>query len=181
MKRLSIFSFLIVMFGLVVFTGNETPVSAAELEEEPALTFDITKDEFQETSYVDEEGNEVTLSIEPVIKQETGNYSTQASDAQYSFPYGTSSYKVKGTNGMLTATYYVDVNVPRTNINNSTIKDAYDENYFCFGCEISSPDLDFGSKWAEFTCTTTFLGLTSNFNKLRVELEGNMLHIYRQF
>lgn len=186
MRKLKVFSFLIAMIGIFVFTVNETQANAAELvdKQEPELTFDITKNEFQETTFVDGEGNEVTLSIEPVIKQNTkksSDFSTLATSSQYYFPYGTSTYKVKGTNGMLTATYYIDVNVPSTNIYNSKITKAYDSNYFCVGCTISDPKLVYTSSSATFTCTTSFLGYTSNSNRLRVILSGNVLSIYKEF
>ncbi len=139
------------------------------------MRFDITKNELQESTFIDDEGNEITFSIEPIVKQ------ISIFDAGYLFPYGTSSYKVKGSNRLLTVTYYIDVNVPKSNINNSKILDAYDEDYFCFGCTISDPELDHTSKTATFTCTTSFLGNTSNSNRLRVTLNGNALTIDRDF
>ncbi|CAM5213618.1 hypothetical protein UACE39S_04318 [Ureibacillus acetophenoni] len=185
MRKLKIFSFLVVIYGMFLFTTNETQVSAAELvdNQEPLLKFDITKNEPQETTFIDENGNEVTLSIEPVVKKKSLG-SINANDYGYLFPYGTSSYKVKGSNGLLTVTYYIDVFVSKVSDANSKILRAYEETYFCFGCAISDPDLAVNTKGNEaiFKCTTTFLGYASNSNKLRSTLSnGNELWVSIEF
>ncbi|CAM5197112.1 hypothetical protein UACE39S_06055 [Ureibacillus acetophenoni] len=105
--------------------------------------------------------------IEPVVKKKSLG-SINANDYGYLFPYGTSSYKVKGSNGLLTVTYYIDVFVSKVGHANSKILRAYEETS-ALVVQSRDPDLAVNTKGNEaiFKCTTTFLGYASKFNKIK--------------
>ncbi|HHW36540.1 MAG TPA: DUF5626 family protein [Bacillales bacterium] len=110
MKKLKLLGFLFAAISLLVLGSNSPEAYAAEsniIEAE----FDLSKNEPQEVTYVNEDGEEVTISIEPV---EDGPISLNS----HTFPYGTTRYAVRATSGYTTMGFDVNVYVP-SDINQS--------------------------------------------------------------
>ncbi|MDQ0178124.1 hypothetical protein J2S08_004027 [Bacillus chungangensis] len=54
--------------------------------------------------------------------------------------------------------FYIDVNVPRSNINNSKITKAYDPDHWMIGGSLSDTSLTYSNKTAKYSANASWLG-----------------------
>lgn len=160
--------------GLLLFGTEGTQAYASEnTTEEFEMQFDITEDEPQEVTFVKENGEEVTMSVEPVPEVESA-FSTLAT---HYFPYGTSTYKVSATSGYMGMSFYIKVNVPQSNTSGSSITSAYDKANWVIGGYLSDESLTRpSSKSAKYTANVIWLGgMGSATCWLKASLSNNVL------
>lgn len=153
-----IFSILAVTISFFILGSQSGKVYAADempgIENE--IEFDLSKGVNQEITHTDDEGEEVTVSLEPV--DNVGLDNTFTTMKGHAFPFGTSSYKVIVTRPHMGMHFYVTVNVPKSNPNNARITKAYNANYWILGGSISGTKLERSNKVAKYSGNASLMG-----------------------
>lgn len=129
-------------------------------------------------TYIDEKGQEITISIEPVQKnsggKESGGISIQ--DSSHLLPYGTTSYKVSASSGLMGMSFYVDVYVPQSNISGSKFLKAYDKSFYVIGGTLTDEELTCGTKEAKYTANLSAMGGLGGAKPwVKATLSGNLI------
>ncbi|HLR72212.1 MAG TPA: DUF5626 family protein [Pseudogracilibacillus sp.] len=161
-----LFSILIVTISFLIFGGQSEKAHANEksiIENE--IEFDLSKNEVQSTTYNDKNGEEVTVSIEPVKSELESIYENINQDNTFTtyqkghaFPFGTSSYKVIVTRPHMGMSFFVTVNVPKSNPSNAKITKAYNANHWILGGTISETKLTRTNKVAKYSGNSSLMG-----------------------
>ncbi|KON89955.1 hypothetical protein AF332_26105 [Sporosarcina globispora] len=191
MGKLKWLGFLVVAVGIMVLGSGFSNASAVEIgknndkkTEEFELQFDMTMEDVQEKKYVKENGEEVTVTIEPVeTVEEPGLEHSQPSGnglisplATHYFPYGTTTYKVSAFTPYLGMSYYIKVYVPSGNISGSKITSAYDANYWIIGGYLSGIGLTRSDKLANYSADAIWMGgLGASNVYLKASLSNNVI------
>jgi hypothetical protein len=182
MKKCKWLGFLLVVVSCFFVFGFDT--SKAQAEEltttEVQSTFDLTKNEIQQSTIINEEGEEITITIEPIDTPITNIGKSASSSitplASHLFPYGTSTYKVSAYTPYLGISYYIKVYVPSGNIDGSKITSAYDANYWIIGGYLSNTKLTRSNKEAKYSADAIWMGGLGAANVyLKATLSGNKL------
>jgi len=91
----------------------------SSLEIPESVDFDLSKNENQEFTFIDENGDEVTFGAEPVLEENEGGYSTLAT---YPISSGYSTWKIYHYSGAINMSYYIKI---YRSGSTSKITDAY--------------------------------------------------------
>lgn len=142
---------------------KENPVVISTLPEE--ANFDLSKNEKQEVTYVDEEGKEITFGIEPIQEESNTALNEQSQlgvkplasllcidNCTSKLPLGTSNWKIYSYSGTVNMSYRIVVN--RTS-SSTRITKAYDLSVTLIGYGESNRKFGFTSKKAEYSATVT--------------------------
>lgn len=186
MGKLKWLGYLVVAVGILVFGSGFSNASADEAEKSPEeflVNFDIANNGVQEEKFVKENGEEVTITVEPVEKPgkkplNPGNPNDDgiSTFATHYFPYGTSTYKVSAFTPYLGMSYYITVYVPSGNISGSKITKAYDANYWIIGGYLSGISLTRSDKLANYSADAIWMGgLGASNVYLKASLSNNVL------
>lgn len=142
---------------------NEKSVAISTLPEE--ASFDLSKPEKQEVTYVNENGEEITFGIEPIQEESTTELNEQnqlnvkplanllcVDNCTSTLPLGTSTWKIYSYSGAVNMSYRIEVY--RTS-SSSSIRRAYDLSVTLIGYSESNRYFGFTSKQAEYSATVT--------------------------
>ena len=147
----------VVILGLFIF-GGYLNASAAELpskecEKENVITFDVASNEMKEVNFTDKEGEEVTITIEPLYEISGDNALSIASltpGHSHLFPYGTTKgFKISGNTPYLGMSYYVDVYIPK-DTSGSKFTNAYGKDHWVIGGYLYDHSLTYTNKAASY-------------------------------
>ncbi|PLR85174.1 DUF5626 family protein [Bacillus sp. V33-4] len=182
MRNWKWFGFLIVVVSILVFGNGTTEAHAAEKPSKTTEnTFDLSKKEVQEVSYVYENGENVTITVEPVPASISGNSSNLGDVSTlgwrpHYFPYGTTTgYKVSATTPYLGLSFYVNVYVP-SNTSNSRFTKAYNANYWVIGATFTDREFTRTDKLVTYEGDFNVLGGFGGANAyLKAHLNNNLL------
>lgn len=152
-----LFSIMLTIVGILVLSYEPTYASELPTASEIETTFDLSQKQPQKFTYLDEDEEEVTISIEPVLDNTDINLFSG-----FAFPYGTSTFKVQAVRPHMGMHFYIKVNIPKTNVKNSTITSAYNPNHWVIGGSISDTSL----KISKNKKTATYSGNASWFGGL---------------
>lgn len=147
---------LIAAFGLFfASTVFATETSAAEFDndgvEEVVAEFDLNKNEAQETTFINENGEQVTVGIIPVESDEISALSTST----HPIKLGNSSFKAYWYTAAINMSYYIDINRTSTSTRITNARDLY---VLGVGYSISRDYWGFSSSKASFEGTATMYG-----------------------
>ncbi|MED0657288.1 DUF5626 family protein [Anoxybacillus ayderensis] len=178
---LTIFLTNIFVFGFYEtfsYASERSVTEETENEKEIAVQFDLSNQEKQEMSIVDEFGKEITFIVEPFTLSESMNYDkVSVFSYQHLFPYGKSTYQVKATTPYMGISYFIDVNIPN-NIEQSQIIKAYSYDYWIIGGTLNNITLNHTDKTAKFSADVSWLGGLGGANVyVKAILSGNLLTI----
>ncbi|MFC0477318.1 DUF5626 family protein [Robertmurraya beringensis] len=176
------FGLIIVILGFFIFGIDNSKVLASEVSttneiQEHVVDFDLTTNEPQESTYYNENGEEVTITIEPIqsTQQKSNKEGMVSALSTCYFPFGTSSYKVKATTPYMGISYYIDVYVP-SNVNYSKITKVYSSDYWIIGGTLNNIKLTRTDKVSTFSADVYWLGGMGGANVyLKGTLSGNVL------
>jgi len=173
--------FLISVLGFYNISEAKASEVVNEEKNEIEISFDLFENGVQSETYIDDDGNEITIMIELIRREEDG-ISPRGNGWSYLFPYGKSSYKVSHIRPNLGMSYYVDVDIPKSNINNSKITNAYDANHWSILGSLSDTSLTFTSKESLFSASASWLGGWGGSNVwLKGTLSGNELKVTARY
>jgi hypothetical protein len=184
MKNLKWLGFLVMVLGILVFGNNSEAYASEMTDKEKEITFDLTLNEIQETSYINENGETVTIILEPInipnnLEEllELEEVSTMSSS--FLFPYGTTTgYKVSAFTPYMGLSFYVDVYIP-SNIESSKFTKAYDPDYWVIGGLLENRTLTRTDKLVTYSGDFNVLGGLGGSNfYLKAHLNGNVIIAY---
>lgn len=154
------FSSLIIIFALCVsFIIPSDEVSAAEIDDSTStvlsdipesVDFDLTKNEKQEFTFVDDEGNEVTYGAEPVSENvlPSDNNHVILPMASYPISSGKSTWHIYHYSGAINMSYYITISRSGST---AKITNAYNLSVTLIGYSENNRQFGFTSKKAEYT------------------------------
>lgn len=158
---------------LFIFALGFAPGAHAFEEEDDNVTeafanFDLSKNEIQEHTFIDESGKEVTIGIEPIIEEGAmGTFTT--------LPMGRSTWNVYWYTGAVNQSYKINVNRTSTS---TRITNAYDLNFSGIGYSITRDAFWFNNSQAAFEGTATIYGGFFSMNiYLKSSVSGNTLTV----
>ncbi|MCS0824726.1 DUF5626 family protein [Cytobacillus firmus] len=188
MNFLKILGLSILMISLFSIGSGPSKASAAEELSVPSTISDDTKtveldfnlftDDKQQTTFINDNGEEITITVERVPESQTKTSNTDiiAYGSTHYLPYGTTKYKVSASSPVIGMSFYVDVNVPSTNINNSKILKAYDKSHWVIGGYLYDHNLTKSDKSAKYDANVTWLGgLGGASCYVKASLSGNVI------
>lgn len=85
--------FLISVLGFYNISEAKASEVVNEEKNEIEISFDLFENGVQSETYIDDDGNEITIMIELIQREEDG-ITPRGNGWSYLFPYGKSSYKV---------------------------------------------------------------------------------------
>ena len=164
---------LFVSFFLSSFNVSAEMNGSILSEDVPeSVDFDLTKNEVQEFTFTDEDGNEVTFGVEPVElpEENEGQISTLGTET---ISMGTSTWKIYHYSGAINMSYYIDID--RTS-SNTSITDAYDLSVTLIEYTERNREFWFDSSKAEYTASAAlFNSLVSITIWLKASVSGDTL------
>lgn len=147
------------------------------VEELPDMaSFDLTKGEKQEITYVNESGEEVTHGIEPIVEVDDPSLFC-INNCSNPIKKGTTTFNVYTYTGAVNMSYKVKVARPGNAVR---IVDAYDLSVNLVGYTESNRKFEFNSRKAEYSGTITLFGVfpVQMSIYLVAEIEGTNLVTY---
>lgn len=166
------------MVTLTLFVSMITPglkVSAATIDPidltpdtHESVNFDLNKNQKQEFTFIDENGEKVTYGAEPVITEEQ-----ITPFANHTIGMGKSTWKIYWYNGAVNMSYYIDIN--RTS-SSTRITNAYDLSVNLIGYTESNRSFGFTSSKAEYSGTAVLFNFLGSLSiRLTATVSGNTL------
>ncbi|MEN1968434.1 DUF5626 family protein [Lentibacillus sp. N15] len=169
------------------FFGSHN-ASAAELEGGETIEFDALNNGVQTSTYKNEDGEEVTIQIEPISVDEE-NKVVETNKANkispmltpghgHLFPYGTTKgFKISANTPYMGWSYKVNVSVPK-DTSKSKFTKVYDGNYHVLLGSLSNVKLTKSNKTATYSADVSWLGGLGGANAyLKAKLSGNKITV----
>ncbi|RHW36065.1 hypothetical protein D1B31_18480 [Neobacillus notoginsengisoli] len=186
MKKFKWLGFFAVILGILVF-GNNSEASASELpSEEQVISFDATLNEVQEATYINEDGEEVTITIEPIfqrvdpLSKDDRNIISPMLTPGWShyLPYGTTTgFKISGSTPYLGMSFNVDIYVPSVT-SGSKFTRIYNKNHWVILGTLYDESLDKKDKVATYAANVSWVGGMGGSNVyLKATLSNNVISV----